>query len=123
MPRPRTVFVAMEFGGIHDRIYDLAIKPAITQAGYHSYRADASGINREIMNDRIIRPMQLAEVGLFDVSTNNPNVLWELGYSRCLGLPSFVTTYGSLDRTPFDIRSSTVIKYSWSARPFLYQFE
>jgi hypothetical protein len=112
MPSQGLVFVAIPFGGIHDEVYNRAIAPAIAGAGYRAYRADASAINRDILNDRIIRPMQISELGLFDVSTNNPNVLWELGFARCMNLPALVTSFADVKDAPFDIRSSTILRYS-----------
>lgn len=84
----RTAFVAMPYGvrklGLgraawhSDPTFHKILAPAAIAAGYYPDRTDlqASG---EIIDRRMIRDVATADLFIADLSTHNPNVLWELG--------------------------------------------
>jgi tetratricopeptide (TPR) repeat protein len=98
--------VAVDF----DSIYELAIKPAIGEAGLEPIRGDeeqTGGIIHVPMFARIL----LAEFMVADLTLGNPNVFYELGIRHALKpfttVPIFATT-GSL---PFDVGMVRSIGY------------
>ncbi len=93
-----------------DSIYELAIKPAISEAGLEPIRGDeeqTGGIIHVPMFARIL----LAEFMVADLTLSNPNVFYELGIRHAIKpfttVPIFATT-GSL---PFDVGMVRSISY------------
>jgi tetratricopeptide (TPR) repeat protein len=93
-----------------DSIYELAIKPAISEAGLEPIRGDkeqTGGIIHVPMFARIV----LAEFMVADLTLSNPNVFYELGIRHAIKpfttVPIFATT-GSL---PFDVGMVRSIGY------------
>lgn len=107
-------FVIQPFddGGPYDKRYDETFKPAIEDAGLEAYRIDKDpGV--EIPIDEIERQIASSIACLADISTNNPNVWYELGYAMAKG--RVVILICSDERKggyPFDVRHRKVIKYS-----------
>jgi hypothetical protein len=95
--------------GHFKKIYNDIFYPAIDQAGFKPYRADdskaANYIELEILKKLIECPMALC-----DLSSRNPNVLFELGIRQAFDKPVvLVQEYG----TPkiFDISSINTLNY------------
>jgi len=96
---------------VYDKRFDDVFKPAIEAAGLEAYRVDRDpaviipieDIEREIKNSA----MCFAEI-----TTNNPNVWYELGYA--FAISKNVIMVCSEERTseyPFDIKHRTIIPY------------
>lgn len=107
-------FVIQPFddGGPYDKRYDETFKPAIEEAGLEPYRIDKDpGV--EIPIEEIERQIANSVACLADISTDNPNVWYELGYAMAKG--RVVILICSDERKggyPFDVRHRKVIKYS-----------
>ena len=86
-------FVIMPIGategyedGHFQAVYEDIIKPAIDQAGYHPLRADE--VNRtNLIHLDILQKLIAAPVAICDLSTRNPNVLFELGIRQAFDKP------------------------------------
>lgn len=108
-----TCFVIQPFdAGKFDKRFDDVFAPAIKAAGLEPYRVDQDP-NVEIPIDAIESGISAASVCLADITTDNPNVWYELGYAFASGRP--VVMVCSDERTgrkyPFDIQHRTIIPY------------
>jgi hypothetical protein len=105
-------FVIQPFdGGAYDLRYSEVFVPAIAAAGLEAYRVDQDP-RVQIPIERIEEEIKLATACLADITTNNPNVWFELGYA--IATQKNVILVCSKDRTdkyPFDIQHRTVISY------------
>ncbi len=108
-----TCFVIQPFdAGKFDKRFADVFAPAIKAAGLEPYRVDQDP-NVEIPIDAIETGISGASVCLADITTDNPNVWYELGYAFASGRP--VVMVCSDERTgrkyPFDIQHRTIIPY------------
>ncbi|AKH38792.1 MULTISPECIES: TIR domain-containing protein [Nitrosomonas] len=108
-----TCFVIQPFdAGKFDKRFEQVFKPAIEAAGLEAYRVDKDP-RVDIPIDAIEEGIRSAAVCLADITTDNPNVWYELGYAFASGRP--VVMVCSEERTgkkyPFDIQHRTVISY------------
>lgn len=108
-----TCFVIQPFdSGKYDKRYQGIYKPAIEAAGLDSYRVDNdAGVLVPI--DAIEKGIRQAAICLADITEDNPNVWYELGYAFASGRP--VVMVCSDDRPgkkyPFDIQHRSIIPY------------
>jgi nucleoside 2-deoxyribosyltransferase len=108
-----TCFVIQPFdAGKYDKRFADVFAPAIRAAGLEPYRVDQDP-NVEVPIDAIETGISVASVCLADITTDNPNVWYELGYAFASGRP--VVMLCSDERTgrkyPFDIQHRTIIAY------------
>jgi hypothetical protein len=108
-----TCFVIQPFDADKfDRRYAEVYAPAITAAGLDPYRVDQDPAV-DVPIDAIESGIRAAAVCLADITTDNPNVWYELGYAFAAGRD--VVMVCSDERTgkkyPFDIQHRTVIPY------------
>ena len=108
-----TCFVIQPFdGGKFDKRFADIYKPAIEAAGLEAYRVDKDpGVSVPI--DAIEDGIRAASICLADITADNPNVWYELGFAFASGRP--VVMVCSEERTgkkyPFDIQHRTIIPY------------
>lgn len=105
-------FVIQPFdkGPFDDRFQEV-FAPAIRAAELEPYRVDEDP-KVQIPIEDIQREIRSAEVCLVDITTDNPNVWFELGFAIASNKP--VVLVCSVSRTskyPFDIQHRTVISY------------
>ena len=118
-PRP-TCFVIQPFDrGKFDKRYEDAFEPALGQAGFEAYRVDEDP-GTDVVIAAIENGIRRAAICLADVTTNNPNVWYELGYANAAGKPVILTCCDERGPPlPFDIHHRHVIRYqSESASDF-----
>lgn len=106
-------FTIMPFGGWRDKYYVDVFKPAIEAAGLIPCRADDLYRPGTIINDIWMYTKQ-ARIILADLSSKNPNVLYELGLAHAIAKPAILVTE-SVDDIPFDLRALRVIEYDKNA--------
>lgn len=108
-----TCFVIQPFdSGKFDKRFDDVYVPAIEAVGLEAYRVDRDpGV--EVPIEAIEEGIRTAAICLADITTDNPNVWYELGFAFAAGRP--VVMVCSSERTsgryPFDIQHRTVINY------------
>ena len=119
MEQEKICFVSMPFGKKtdlytgrqfdFDQIYQSLLLPAAEDAGYKAVRADdlAGSIIFRPLLERVIA----SDVFIADVTTANPNVLYELGLRHALSNATTVLVMASSVRLPFDISFARVIIY------------
>lgn len=107
-----TCFVMQPFDkGVFDKRYEDVFAPAIMEAGLEPYRVDRDpGVSIPI--DEIQNGIKNSDVCLAEITTDNPNVWFELGYA----IASFkevvlVCSSERKTRFPFDIQHRTITRY------------
>ena len=89
--------------GPHDKRYDDIIAPAINAAGLEPYRVDRDDgvvIPVETLHEEI----RTAMVCLADITTQNPNVMYELGFAIASGKDVIlICSTQRSEKFPFDI--------------------
>lgn len=106
-------FVIQPFdAGKFDKRFEDIYKPAIEAAGLEAYRVDKDpGVSVPI--EAIESGIKAASICLADITADNPNVWYELGFAFASGRP--VVMVCSEERTgkkyPFDIQHRSIIPY------------
>jgi hypothetical protein len=111
-----TCFVMQPFDADKfDKRYESVFAPAITAAGLEPYRVDRDPSVSVPIQD-IERGIRDAELCLADITTDNPNVWFELGFS--FAIPREVVLVCSDERKtkyPFDVQHRAIIQYGTGA--------
>jgi len=97
--------------GPFDKRYDDVIKPAVEKAKLEPYRVDRDP-SVEIPIERIEAEIRSSAICIADVTTDNPNVWFELGYATAAAKP--VCLICSEERKtpfPFDVQHRKIIRY------------
>ena len=95
-----------------DKRFEDVFKPAIEAAGLTAYRVDRDpGV--EIPIDSIEDGIRSSAICLADITTDNPNVWYELGFALALSKPTVMicSEERSGNKYPFDIQHRNVIGY------------
>lgn len=106
------IFVIMPFNKIFDDIWDnikLAAKEAVLGEEIHCCRLDEIKSAGRI-SDNLILEIEKSALCIADITGNNPNVMWEVGYAMALNKPILFISQ-SLESTPFDIKDMRIIRY------------
>jgi len=94
----------------YDSLYEQVFEPAICEANLKPYRVDndpAASIPIETIEEEITR-----SVACFaEISEDNPNVWFELGYAIAREKPLCMVCSAIRTRFPFDVQHRNIIKY------------
>ena len=106
-----TCFVIQPFDkSVFDKRFEDVFEPAIKAAGLEPYRVDRDpGVSIPI--EDIERGIQAAVVSLADITTDNPNVWFELGFAIASRKEVVLVSATSRQRFPFDVQHRNVIVY------------
>lgn len=107
-PKP-FVFVLMPFRPEFDDIYEFGIKGAAKKVGAYAERVDEQ-LYREGILERIYNQINKADVIVADMTGQNPNVFYEVGYAHALGKIVLLMTKDA-DDIPFDLKHRPHIVY------------
>jgi hypothetical protein len=110
-------FVMQPFdGGMYDRLYDEVFAPAIRDADLVPYRVDSDpGASIPIQT---IEQQITDSVACFgEISEDNPNVWFELGYAIAREKPLCLVCSTSRTKFPFDVQHRKIIKYPTQRTP------
>jgi len=108
-----TCFVIQPFdSGKFDKRFDDVYVPTIEAAGLEAYRVDRDP-EVEVPIEAIEEGIRNAAVCLADITTDNPNVWYELGFAFATGRPVIMVCSNERTSTkyPFDIQHRTIINY------------
>jgi len=112
-----TCFVIQPFdSGKFDKRFKETFAPAIKTAGFDPYRVDEDA-HADVLITSIEDGIRSAAVCLADITTDNPNVWFELGFALASNRP--VVMVCSSERTgkyPFDIQHRAIIPYKTEAQ-------
>ncbi len=105
-------FAIMKYEKDFDELYHDVISPVCENAGYCSVRADECYTTSMIIQD-IIREISEAAIIISDITMDNPNVFYELGYAHALNKPTILLADAEKrQRLPFDVNGYRTIFYS-----------
>lgn len=107
---PNSVFVIMPFKETFNDIYKLAISQATKELNLTCIRADDFLESSEIFKT-VIENIHNSDIIIADITGNNPNVFYELGYAHAIGKKVIIITQDRKD-TPFDIFGIRNIEYA-----------
>lgn len=111
-----TCFVIQPFDGdVYDKRFEDVFSPGIVAAGLEPYRVDRDpGVSVPI--DEIESGIRKAQLCFAEITTDNPNVWFELGFA--IAASKDVVLVCSDERTnsfPFDVQHRSIIKYRTGA--------
>lgn len=107
-----TCFVMQPFdGGPFDSRYEDVLVPAIEAADLEPYRVDRDPGTVVPIED-IEGGIRRADACLADISTDNPNVWFELGFAIASRKPVVLVCSDQRSRFPFDVQHRAIIRYS-----------
>ncbi len=105
------MFVIMPFSEPFDTLYRDVILPVSKSEGFEVVRVDEI-TGPGIILDDIQQQIERAQAIVAEISTQNPNVFYELGYAHALRKPAvLLVRRQDGEKMPFDIRSYRAIFY------------
>jgi hypothetical protein len=106
-------FSLLPFKEPYTTVYEDHVKPIL---GKHFLiqKADEIFSPGPIM-EQIQKEIRSADLIIADVTEQNPNVYYEIGYAQALGKPIIFITQ-DISKVPFDIQHQRCIKYSYEPR-------
>jgi hypothetical protein len=105
-----STFVLMPFTKKLNKRYKRAIKPAVQDAGMRPERVDKQSFHRQGITDRIIQQIGDTDFLIADMSCNNPNVLYEVGYAHAKNKICVLLT-DTPKKIPFDLKNKRHIVF------------
>jgi nucleoside 2-deoxyribosyltransferase len=105
-------FVIQPFDGADfDRRYDETVRPAIERAGFEPQRIDRDPRATIVIVD-IERAIRAADACIADITLDNPNVWYELGFAIACNKPVvLLANEKKRKQFPFDIQHRSVLRY------------
>ena len=106
-----TCFVIQPFDqGKFDQRFKDIYKPAIEDAGLEAYRVDEDP-SVEVPIESIEDGISKASICLADITLDNPNVWYELGYAFAVNRPVIlICSQERKEKFPFDIHHRTIMR-------------
>ena len=95
--------------GHFTKVYEQIFKPAIEKAGYEAYRVDENVISNPIIG-KIFEALYECKMSLCDLSSRNPNVLYELGIRQAYDKPVVLVQDDKTERI-FDVSGISTVEY------------
>lgn len=113
---PRCFVIQCFDKGPFDKRYDDVIKPAIEKAKLEPYRVDRDA-SVVIPIDRIKAEIRSCGICIADITTDNPNVWFELGLAIAAEKPvCLICSEERKTHFPFDVQHRKIIRYKVESR-------
>ncbi len=103
-------FVIMPFKDPFDNYYSTLIRPVIKSSGLRPLRVDEIPGPTQIISD-IWTSINKSKFIIAELTTKNPNVMYELGLCHAINKPVIMLSQ-TLDDVPFDLKSYRCIIYN-----------
>jgi len=103
-------FAVMQFSPDFDQLYEKVIKEQCEAFGYEVVRADEFYTPGHILDD-ITKSIREAALVIADVTPDNANVYYELGYAHGLGKQTILLCDKRREKLPFDISGYRTVFY------------
>jgi len=87
---------------ISDLLWEYVIQPVCKKLNYQPVRADKI-TNAGSITHQVIQHLTESDIVVFDVSDQNPNVMYELGIRHSIGKPAVLLIRDGA-RIPFDVK-------------------
>lgn len=107
--RPQA-FVVMQFTDEYTALYREVIQPVCSHFGYEVIRGDNVYTNGLIIED-IARSIRECSIVIADITPNNANVYYELGFAHGIGKPAILLSDRNREKLPFDISGFRLLFY------------
>lgn len=107
--RPKA-FIVMQFTDEFNSLFIDVIKPTCEKYGYDAIRADDIFTNGQIIND-ITRSIEESSIIIADITPNNPNVFYEVGYAHAIRKPTILLCERGREKLPFDVSGFRTLFY------------
>ena len=104
------VFVVMQFTDDYNSLYREVIKPTCEKFEYAVVRADDTFTSGLIIED-ITNSIRDAAIVIADITPDNPNVFYEVGYAHGIGKPTLLLSDKKRDSLPFDVSGFRTLFY------------
>jgi hypothetical protein len=104
------IFVVMQFSKDYNELFEDVIKPVSESAGYECIRADEFYTSTPILKD-IIESIRESTAIIAEITPDNPNVFYEIGYSHAINKPTILLCDKKRDKLPFDLSSFRTLFY------------
>ncbi len=103
-------FVVMQFTEEYNELFNEVIKPVCEDYGLECERADDYYTTNMIIED-IITSITSASVVIAEITPDNPNVFYEVGYSHAINKPTILLCDKKRAKLPFDLSSFRTLFY------------
>jgi len=103
-------FIVMQFTDEYNDLYKEVIKPVVEEYGFECERADETHTTNPILQD-IIQSIRESSVIIADITPNNPNVFYEVGYAHAVNKPTILLCDRKREKLPFDISGFRTLFY------------
>lgn len=103
-------FVVMQYSPEFNALYNDVIRPTCEKFGFEVVRADDIYKSGLIIED-ITRSIQEASVVIADITPNNPNVFYEVGYAHGIKKPTILLSERERGALPFDVSGFRTLFY------------
>jgi|GEM_PF-6718204 len=103
-------FIVMQFQQEYNELYNEVIKPVCESMGFQVVRADESTSNGSIIDD-ILMELSEAAIVIADITPDNPNVYYEVGYAHAIKKNVILMCNEQRGRLPFDLSDVRTIFY------------
>jgi hypothetical protein len=107
--RPK-VFVVMQFSEPFNELYNDVIRPTCEAFDYEVIRADDIYKTGLIIED-ITKSIREASVVIADITLDNPNVFYEVGYAHASKKTTILLSDRRRDKLPFDVSGFRTLFY------------
>ncbi len=102
-------FIVMQFSSPYNELYDDVIKNVCTDLNLTVIRADETFGPGLIIAD-IVKQIEESKLIIAEISSNNPNVFYEVGYSHALNKPTILIAEKN-SKLPFDVSPFRTLFY------------
>jgi nucleoside 2-deoxyribosyltransferase len=100
----------MQFTEQYNVLHQDVIKPICESYGFRVVRADEFYTSGQIMDD-VIQSIRSSALIVADVTPDNANVFYELGFAHAIGKPTILLSDKKRERLPFDISGFRTLFY------------
>lgn len=95
---------------VFDKRFEDVLTPAIEAVGMEPYRVDRD-LGSTIPVDTLHHEIRSAAICIADITTRNPNVMYELGFAIAANKDVVIISAPSIEKYPFDIQHRGIIAY------------
>lgn len=104
-------FVIMDFNEKYSSVYTEIIKPVCENLDIECIRADEQYFPGTIIQD-IIESIKECDIIIADITPDNPNVYFEVGYAYAMGKNPILLMNKAREKLPFDVSGFRMIMYT-----------
>ncbi len=103
-------FVIMQYTKVYNQLYDEVIEPTVKMERIHCIRADRE-FTTGLVTTKIAQYIEKSAFIIADITPDNPNVFYELGYAHAINKPVILLSNLKRKKVPFDINNYDKLTY------------